>query len=301
MQNLLTRAVEAIFKLLIHTVCVGTLFAEELQGSDAISYRTEREIYTCENEEKRFSSWSKLAGKSTENDFSDSPVNLEIVSVKVGDGREIRGIKIPTRVRENPRFALLVIPGNGWKAQDLLEVVVPHFPEIAGDILIFDFRGYGISKPGYPSMSAIVSDYRDLVDWIRDSGYGDIYLYAFSFGGVVALNAFPDLKPFRRAVLDAVPAHPSKMGFYCDVEYDPVEIIGDKCKDLTIMHGKSDWVIRRKSIQELIDAVLACGGKADIDRRAGHPFQIEWRKSRARRVQIVMNHLDIEGNSNAAK
>ena len=143
-------------------------------------------------------------------------------------------------------------------------------------------------------MSAILADYKDIVAWLQTQGYRNLYLYAYSFGGVIALNAFPADQSFRRIVLDSVPARPSEMGFSCKPSYDSIDRIPSSCPNITFMHGTSDWVIPRPLTQPLIDAIRACGGLLDIEESRGHPFQIEWESSKVKRINAMIRHLKLD-------
>ena len=252
---------------------------------------TERETYTCDKEKKRFGSWSWRAGSLKEPQLLKKIPTARIAIVEAGDRRILRGLHLHSNAAV--QVALLVIPGNAWSTK-AFSSISKLFPTDDLDVFMFDFRGYGLSKPGHTSMSAIIADYQDIAEWLQNKGYRHLYVYAFSFGGVVALNAFPDSKPFRRMVLDSVPARPSAMGFRCNVSYDPIDKLPSSCPNITFMHGKTDWVVRRKQTQPLIDAVRACGGALDIQENRGHPFQIEWSSSKAKRVNAMIGHLKLQ-------
>ena len=125
--------------------------------------------------------------------------------------------------------------------------------------------------------------------------YDKLFLYAFSFGGVVAANSFGKNSPFNKIVLDSVPSRPSKvLGIKCSLSYSPVDKIGTLCSDLTFMHGTSDWVIGRRNTQELIEHIKNCGGELDVNKSRGHPFQIEWKSTSRARIKDVIGHFGLE-------
>lgn len=253
---------------------------------------SERETYTCADEQKHFESWSKIAGTMPETKLLQLVPNSQIVTVTAADSRTLRGLRM--REGEGAKDALLVIQGNAWSTKSIVSIA-PLFPTKKLDIFVFDFRGYGLSKPGNATMSAIISDYRDIGVWLQLQGYRNLYVYAYSFGGVIALNSFSTTSTFRRIVLDSVPARPSQMNFHCTVSYDPVDKVPQPCSSIAFMHGTSDWVVPRRYTQPLIDALSACGGVLDINESRGHPFQIEWQSSKIRRIDAMIRHLKLEG------
>lgn len=268
-------------------IAFAVLLAAPLLADDVLL--TPRERYTCDKEveEKHFGSWSRMAGDSSETKIKKKYPNARIVSVGMPDERTIRGIQFPA----TPPLAgaVIVIPGNAWLAEDFADYA-DAFTAIHLDVFLFDFRGYGLSKPGVPTLSAIIDDYRDLAAWL-DKQYKQKYLYAFSFGGVVALNAFPNGQPFTRMVVDATPARLGDLKFTCSVSYDPVDKLPGACPYLTMMHGTRDWILPRRVTQELITKVQSCGGEVDIAAPRGHPFQVEWRSTRRKRLADIVRHL----------
>ncbi|HEX2855756.1 MAG TPA: alpha/beta fold hydrolase [Opitutaceae bacterium] len=260
-------------------------------GADVEIPKTARETYTCEKEERYFASWSKLAGTLTEEEIVKRVPDSNIESVQAGDGRVLKGIRI-AREKDN-KYALLIIQGNAWSSRGFSKAVAPFFIVPKLDLFFFDFRGYGLSKPANGSLAAIVSDYRDIADWLVRKGYTHLYLYTYSFGGVIALNAFPTLAPFKRVVIDAAPARLGDFGFKCDPSYDPADKLPKSCPSLVFMHGTTDGVVRRRGVQSLIDSVRANGGAVDVGQSRGHPFQMEFNSSRKNRVAAIIHHLNL--------
>jgi dienelactone hydrolase len=276
---------------------MGALSAKAIAEDSTTA--TPREIAACGNNElSMFQTWSRIAGKSTDKSALSKVSNAQVFSVSMRDGRTIRGLRVYSTQSPAPS-ALLVIPGNAWLAQDFAKYAA-WMAEQNIDVYIPDFRGYGLSAPAVPTMSAMVDDYREVGHWlVREHSYHATYLYAFSFGGVVALNAFADDDPFTRIVLDAVPSRPIELfKLTCDVQFDPVDHVPSDCHSVTVMHGTSDWVVNRPSAQELLDKLKACGATLDIDKPRGHPFQIELSSTRRSRLTDVLNHLRLQ-NGNA--
>ena len=250
---------------------------------------TAREVLTCgKREGDLFKGWARMAGHSTPASALKSLSNADIFSVQMSDGRTIRGIR--ARAAGRMYKFVLVIPGNGWIAQTF-DPYISQFAKAGFDVYVPDFRGYGLSQPAVPTMQGIVADYRDLSRWIWAQQYRRGYVYAFSFGGVVAVDAL-DLRRFSRVVLDAAPAHPAQLlGLTCSVSYDPEHYLPGSCRNVVLMHGTRDWVLRRWKVQDLINAAAKCGATLDIGKPRGHPFQLEWPSTSEGRVQDVIQHF----------
>lgn len=253
---------------LILLILSGNVYADE----PADTPTSPREVYTCSDEAKRFNSWASIAGRlDTDRLKSDFP-NVLLTEVKMADGRLLRGVA--ARSAKPSSNAVLVIGRNGWSAKPFVSSVLPHFATFETDVYYFDFRGYGMSTPAIPTIHAIIEDYREIAKWIVNEGHTQLYLYAFSFGGVVALASFPQLSPFNRIVVDSSPSRASEFGFSCKPTYETVDFVPSNCTRLTVMHGTSDWVMPRPKVSELIDVATKCGATIDVNMSRGHPFQI---------------------------
>lgn len=273
---------------LLLLILAGKVYADEPIDAPV----TPREVYTCNDEAKRFNSWASIAGRLDTNRLKAHYPGVLLIEVKMADGRVIRGVSARS---EMPRSnAVLVIGGNGWSAKPFVRTVLPNFKTFDTDVYYFYFRGYGMSTPANPTMHAIIEDYRELAKWILNEGHARLYLYAFSFGGVVAPASFPQLSPFERIVVDSSPSRASEFGFSCNPTYETVDFLPSDCARLTVMHGTSDWVMPRPKVSELIGAAKKCGAAIDINMSRGHPFQIELGSSRKLRVDAVMKHFGIE-------
>ncbi len=155
-------------------VLLSVLGQSEAKESVEVS-PTEREQYTCEGEAKRFGSWASLAGRLDPDRLKADHPGVQLVEVKVADGRIIRGVAVKGDMP--PKNAVLVIGGNGWSAKSFVDAVLPHFSSFDADVYYFDFRGYGMSTPANPTMHAIVEDYRDIAKWLVSEGHDRLYLY----------------------------------------------------------------------------------------------------------------------------
>lgn len=251
---------------------------------------TSREVLTCgDREGKLFQSWSRAAGKSTTASAIASAPGAEIFDIPMQDGRTIRGIRLRTAAKA--RGFVLVIPGNAWIAETFSSYAA-QFTAAGLDVYIPDFRGYGLSQPGIPSVSAMMADYSEVSKWIWTQGYTEGYVYGFSFGGVVAVDALAGDTSFKKIVVDSVPSHPAHiLGLTCTVNYDPSEHLPADCSKLVVMHGTSDWLVSNKKARDFLDKAKACGATLDAGKPRGHPFQIEWRSTSMGRIHDVIEHF----------
>lgn len=282
-----------IKKRFVHSIILILLCSlVKAEASEVASPPTKREKYTCKDEGKRFRSWAWFAGQLDPKKLNAEVPAFQQTNIKMKDGRIIRGV-LSKGARSN-KNAVLIIGGNGWSSKSMVDDVLPIFTTFNTDIYYFDFRGYGMSTPGNATMHAFIEDYRDIAEWLMNEGHERLYLYAFSFGGVVALASFPELSPFERVVIDSAPSRASDFGFRCTPSYESVDFLPKDCTKLIVMHGTSDWVIPRAKVTELIETSIQCGATVDIEVNRGHPFQFEWSSSRKRRTLTIMKHFGID-------
>ena len=128
-------------------VC-SALGSRSVAAADGDVPRTPREILTCDKEHDRFSLWSRVAGTSS-SDVTTKLPNAVLVAIRMSDDRTIRGILFPAT--ERARGAVLVIQGNARRAENFSRFA-PILTSAMFDVFVFDFRGYSLSKPGYPTM-----------------------------------------------------------------------------------------------------------------------------------------------------
>lgn len=232
---------------------------------------TEREISTCEDEKVLFGLWSFLAGRAKPKRVLRL-LGAELVSWTTGDGRMLEGFRLSSR-SEPARGYVLVVQGNGWLASTIAPYLT-RLQEQGLDVYVYDFRGYGLSKPGKRRFSAFLEDYREITASLASKDYSESYLYGFSFGGVVLLNALSDFSSYTRVLIDSTPSRLGDYGFTCEVNYDPVGRVPNSCSNFVVLTGSLDGLVPPVKAKPLADGLVGCGATA-VSQELGHPFQGE--------------------------
>jgi pimeloyl-ACP methyl ester carboxylesterase len=260
--------------------------------TDGTISNTSLETYNCTKEREKLESWRNIAGSISRDvaleRANKSAEQVEIVEVTASDRRTLRGFRFPSSTESLGN--LLIVQGNAWRA-DQFAPEASILAESGYNVYIFDYRGYGISAPGNPTVSAIIDDYKVISMWLARLP-GTSHLYAFSGGGVVAINAVNALEEslFATIVLDATPSKLEYVRLSCTVNYDPIEKLPADCGRYVAIRGTRDLVVRTRKTTELLDAVTQCGGKA-VSRFRGHPFQLEMPWTRRGRLKDILAEL----------
>ena len=211
--------------------------------------------------------------------------DLEPIRLTTRDGRQLGGYKL--RTPGNPRGYLLVAQGNAMLADQIVgEFQI--FRDRGFDVYVYDYRGYGLSE-GRSRLTAIVSDYRDIVAHLNTQNYRRHVLYGMSMGGVILLNAVGTSGNFHALVVDSSPSRISHLG--CPGSYDPVNHLPADCSRIKIISGGRDRIIHPAEMEELLETAGSRG--AQIARRLdfAHPFQDATSEVRQRRFNEVAEFL----------
>lgn len=239
---------------------------------------TARERTTCKGEAFTFWLWSFLAGSANPDRVLALP-DTELISFTASDGRILKGFRL--RPEDLPvKGYVLVMQGNGWLASSIAPYLA-SLRNIGLDVYVYDFRGYGLSRPGLRRFAAMLDDYREIIAELNTI-YQYRFLYGFSFGGVILLNAVQDFSAFDLIVIDSSPS--TVEGFTCTENYTPVDQLPSDCSNFVLISGKKDRVVKQKRMAALLKQGQACGAVQDINKLRGHPFQNESDKIREQRV-----------------
>lgn len=214
-----------------------------------------------------FAIWNHLAG---EPDAARAMRirNAERISFTTRDERVLRGYRLASTKEGPPEGRLLVAQGNAMLSDRLLASLTT-FSDAGLDVFIFDYRGYGDSE-GRPRLKAIVGDYRELAEAYLLPGQGKRLLYGISFGGIVMLNAIGRGAAYDRAAIDSAPGRVSDHG--CPAEYDPAENLPVDSRQLLLVAGLQDEVVRLRDSAELIVRGQLRGARSDVRDDYAHPY-----------------------------
>lgn len=217
-----------------------------------------------------FKGWSQAAGKP-DSAFLLGSRGIEEISIKSKDHRALRGYKFKGQASENTgatKGYLLVAQGNAMLAEHIIMQFQP-FAENGYDVYVFDYRGYGRSE-GKPRFKGILSDYREIVDYLDSLGYQNSIFYGLSFGGVVLLNALKDKLGNERVVIDSTRSRFSKYG--CPKDNDPINNLPKNCSNFLMIAGQKDRVVTPEASKELLQLAKQRGASILEHPKLDHPF-----------------------------
>ena len=235
--------------------------------------------------------WSKAAGSPSPARL-DHLANVEEMSLTTRDGRVLRGYKLTAahEGHDSARGFLLVTQGNAMLA-DRVVGSFTDFSRAGYDVYVFDYRGYGRSD-GLPRLKAIVSDYREVVQYLQSFGYASQRYYGMSFGGIVLLATLEAAPAHTRVVIDSTPSRLTKYG--CPPPYDPVAKLPEDASNYLFIAGSMDPIVEVEESKELLDVAESRGATVLRDPGLSHPFMHEGRAARERRMSAVREFLLIE-------
>ncbi len=173
----------------------------------------------------------------------------EDVSITTQDGIKIAGWFIPA---ESPRLTIIFCHGNGGNISHRLEKI-EIFNKLNLNVLIFDYRGYGLSK-GSPSENGLYLDAEAVYDYLVNEKKifpQKIIAYGESLGGAVAVDmagrhdlagiiiegGFTSVKDVAKKYLPFIPA------FVYKSRFDSLEKIKDIKSPKLIFHSVDDEII----------------------------------------------------------
>ncbi len=192
--------------------------------------------------------------------------DIERLAFKTGDGRLLGGYRLRAA---SPRGYLLVAPGNAMLADQIMGEL-QYFRDRGFDVYVYDYRGYGLSG-GRSRLTAIVSDYREIIARLNVQPYQRRALYGMSMGGVILLNAAGESGDYSSLVVDSSPSRISPLG--CPEQYDPVNHLPADSSRIEILAGGRDRVVRPEEMQELLLAAKFRGAQVVQRAEFAHPFQ----------------------------
>lgn len=234
--------------------------------------------------------WSMAAGRPDPSRLAHLR-NVEDLSVRTKDGRTLRGYALKAQSFANEKPAakgyLLIAQGNAMLADQILSSFT-EFANAGLDVYIFDYRGYGRSE-GKRRLKAIVSDYREIIEYLNSRQYPAHRFYGMSFGGIVVLNALQSKVGDHRVVIDSTPSRLSDYG--CPEAYDPVRNLPGQGSNHLLIAGLRDHVVSPAQSKELLDVAQTRGASILRDAELAHPFMDRDISVHKRRMNAVMAFL----------
>jgi len=209
--------------------------------------------------------------------------DIERLTFKAEDGRTLGGYRLRAAA---PKGYLLVAQGNAMLADQLMGEL-QYFRDRGFDVYVYDYRGYGVSE-GRSRLTAIISDYQEIIARLNAQPYQRHALYGMSMGGVILLNAVGKSGDYSSLVIDSSPSRISPLG--CPEQYDPINHLPADSSRLEIIAGARDSVVRPEEIHELMLAAKFRGARVVLRAEFAHPFQ-DAAEIHRRRMQDVADFI----------
>jgi alpha/beta superfamily hydrolase len=223
-----------------------------------------------------------------QNAFAKNSTIVDINIFVATDGAKIYGYKIYQKGSDpDQQPSILVIQGNAILVNQIAEFAAAISAK-GYTVYAYDYRGYGLSE-GKTSSGALSEDYQSIINDIRSRTNKSLSVYAFSFGGIVALNAFRTVSSIDSAIIDSTP---SQLPWYawCPSTLSPIENVRFAPKHSLFVQGTNDQVVPPNDSAALLAAAARLGYMTKVLDGAGHPFMDgkEWVR---RRVEIIEDFI----------
>lgn len=229
--------------------------------------------------------WSRAAGAPDAARLAGL-TGVEDVSLKTKDQRVLRGYRLNSR-KATTRGYLLVLQGNAILADQLLAQFIPY-ANAGYDVFMYDYRGYGRSG-GKRRLQAMVSDVQDIISALNAKAYARHLVYAFSFGGIVLLDADVAKLDLHRIVIDSSPSRLSDYG--CPEQYDPITHLPKDCAHFMFITGGRDTVVTPAMSNDLTTLAKQCHARVINESGFAHPFMDPDATKHRERMQLIEQFL----------
>ncbi len=222
-------------------------------------------------------------------DLDPKEVGLEAESLflHAEDGVRIHAFFLPATER---RLSLLFLHGNAGNASHRLPNAA-LLARMGADVLLLDYRGYGLSDPVHPSEEGVYADARAGLAWLtgeRGIAEEEIVVFGRSLGGAIAVEVARG-RPLAGVVLESTftsVADISKslwgvpLRFWLGGKLNAVDKVGELRCPVIFFHGDRDRLIRPSLGRRLFEAApepkafetVAGAGHNDVVAIGGRPY-----------------------------
>lgn len=252
-------------------------------GAD-VSHELERSVCGLK-EPVLFWLWNNAAGRPAPERVAGLRGIEEIVHT-TRDGRNLHGYRLAARTNKAQGY-LLVLQGNAILADQLIGEFT-DYARAGYDVYMYDYRGYGRSQ-GKRRLQALVSDTAEILAALNAQNYPRRLVYAFSFGGILLLDAYRDDFKLDRIVIDSSPARLSDYG--CPPQFDPVAHLPAECSQFMFIMGLRDTVVTPGMSSLLLDTAHARKARVSRQEEFAHPFMDASPAIHRRRLQLIADFL----------
>lgn len=264
----------------ISTASAPLAMAEEPLSMRPIGYLEKEAVCGMLRERMLGLLWRLFAGSANASRVVDIR-GIESVQFDTVDGRRLGGYVL--RAIDSAHGYILIGLGNAMLADQVIGEF--RFLRDAGfDVYAYDHRGFGLSE-GKSRFAALRADFIALIDHLNKQGYERRFVYAMSFGGIMAMNALGAGAKIDALLIDSAPSRVSDYG--CPGSFDPVENLPEHAEHLGFIFGHQDRVVPQHQWREL--AKIARQRRATVIERPDfkHPFQ-DWRWSARDARQLII-------------
>lgn len=218
--------------------------------------------------------------------------NVKDIAYKTKDGRTLRGYQLAARetkpAQENKtKGFLLVLQGNAILADQIL-ADFSRYAQAGYDVYIYDYRGYGRSE-GKRRLKAMVSDVKEIINYLGTKPYKKRLVYAMSFGGILLLDGLDTHIKLDKVIIDSTPSRLSDYG--CPKKYDPINYLPKECSHYMFITGQRDRVVTTKMAKDMLIKAQQCNAKIISDAEFAHPFMDADVSVHQRRMKTIEQFL----------
>ncbi|MBI5664896.1 MAG: alpha/beta hydrolase [Nitrospirae bacterium] len=204
----------------------------------------------------------------------DIGLDYEDLFITTRDDVLVSGWYIPS---QSPRGTFIFSHGNGGNISHRLEKI-RMFHDLHVNVLIFDYRGYGMSK-GSPSEEGLYLDVEAVYDYLVNEkkvppqkiiGYGESLGGAViidlagkhKLGGIILEGSFTSIQDMAKKYFPFVPS------FIYKTSFNAMEKIGRVKSPTLHFHSTTDEIVPYDLGRKLFDS--APGPKEFVDLQGGH-------------------------------
>jgi fermentation-respiration switch protein FrsA (DUF1100 family) len=230
-------------------------------------------------------------------------VDFDVLTLNSYDGTKLSAWKLKTKTK--PVNLVLFFHGN---AQNITSHFVNLYwlTEHSTDVIIFDYRGYGLSE-GKPNPKGVSEDGLSMLNYaytqFKAGGYKKFIIYTQSLGGAIALKSLEDFKnrdEISLLVLDSTFLSPRKVArektnrvlqFLISDEATADPKLSNIIMPVLGIHSFKDPVIPYQLGKELFDSVPSLKKEFWALETPGHGdvFFIEKNKYREKFLKVLDN------------
>lgn len=195
----------------------------------------------------------------------------EEVQVTTADGLVLRGYRWKARCKDHS--AMVFFHGNGGNRHTAAELAEPLRRDDV-DLIVASYRGYG-DNPGQPTENGLYQDAAAFIQQAQASAPERLYLFGFSLGGAVAVDAASRFKLDGLVTLGTFSTlrsvAPRFVRALLPYEFDNLAKANRVGSPWLLMHGTGDKVV---SIAEAEKLKAAAGEGATLVRLTGAPHNV---------------------------